>query len=458
MFKKLLSNLPFNPSLIGQVSFYAKRIKREESLRRTGLAFVVLAMVVQMFAIASPSEPTLAASSNDIIWGGFTSKEQAVNYCRSNTQEFATILAYHNVSCEALAGATVTHLKSTDYNNRLYSMGRNPQGPVITRTGKPTNEFAVGIDGKNYYMRLLSAWDSYSHSTYQVLRLTNAQGQVIYILFNCANIVTIDRYTPPPPPPPPPTDACPNIPGNQPPGANCDVCPNIPGVQLTTAECDVCPNIPGEQSNRNECYPCPEAETDLTTTACLELSKSASNQTQNIKDANGTTAAANDVIIYTLTVKNKGAQAVADFIVEENMADVLEYADIVDLHGGEINDENIVSWPKQNIPANGSIEKQITVKVKDPIPQTPVSASDRGSYDMVMTNVFYGSSVNIELPPSVTKTTELVVQQLPETGPGTTLLAGFGLTAVFSYFVARSRLMAKELEIVKTDFASTGGA
>ena len=34
MFKKLLSNLPYNPSLIGQVSFYAKRLHAEEKIRR----------------------------------------------------------------------------------------------------------------------------------------------------------------------------------------------------------------------------------------------------------------------------------------------------------------------------------------------------------------------------------------------------------------------------------------
>ena len=67
MFKKLLSNLPFNPSLIGQVSFYAKRMHQETAIRRVGLIFVLLAFFVQFFAVISPPEPSLAASGNDII-------------------------------------------------------------------------------------------------------------------------------------------------------------------------------------------------------------------------------------------------------------------------------------------------------------------------------------------------------------------------------------------------------
>ena len=51
MFKKLISNLPFNPSLIGQVSFYAKRLRKEESIRRAGFGFMALAMFIQLFAV-----------------------------------------------------------------------------------------------------------------------------------------------------------------------------------------------------------------------------------------------------------------------------------------------------------------------------------------------------------------------------------------------------------------------
>lgn len=445
MFKKLISNLSFNPSLIGQVAFYAKRMHREQSLRRLGFVFVALALVLQMFAAISPPEPTLAASNNDIIRGGFSSREQAVNYCRSNTRSFGRILSYYKISCDDLARATTKNIRSTDHGGRLHSMGRVAQGPRMARNGNPTGEYSVMIGGIQYFMRYLKAWDSGPYSTYKVLQVRNADGQTIYILYSCANIVTIGKYTPPPPPKP------------KPPEPPKDVCPHLPGVQTREEECDICPNLPGIQTNPDECYPCPEAEDDDAITACLEFHKTASNQTQGIDDANGTLAQAGDVIIYTLSATNKGTQPVQDFIMEENISDILEYAGIVDLDGGDIDSDNNVVWPKENIAAGATLEKKITVRVKDPIPQTPASASDPGSYDLTMTNVFYGTTVQIKLPGSVVKTTEYVTQTLPETGPGATLTIGFVMTAIVAYFFARSRLLAKELDIVRTDFASTGG-
>lgn len=76
---------------------------------------------------------------------------------------------------------------------------------------------------------------------------------------------------------------------------------------------------------------------------------------------------------------------------------------------------------------------------------------------MMMTNV-YGNVVEIKLPQNLTKTVELVTTtQLPNTGPGTSLIIGFSLTMIIGYFFARSRLLAKEMDIVRLDFNSAGG-
>lgn len=448
MFKKLLSNLPFNPSLIGQVSFYTKRLHREEALRRFGFVFVALALIVQVFAVVSPPEPTLAESDNDILRGGFSSREQAVNHCRSNTRDFANILAYYKVSCDALAAASTQTVRSTDHNKQLHSMGRIAQGPTIARTGKSTGEYSVMINGTEYFMRNLWAWDSGSSSSYKMLVVKNAQGQTIQIMYSCGNIVTIGKYAPPPPAPPKPPKQ------SKPPQ---DVCTNIPDTQTNKEECDVCPNVPDEQTNMSECYPCPEAEEDDAATACLEISKSASNETKGLDDANGTLADADDVIIYTLSIKNTGTQPVPGFVVEENMSDALEYSNVVDLHGGKIDDNKVVRWPQEDIGAGTTLAKKITVKVKNPVPQTPSSSSDPGSFDLIMNNVYYGNAVNIELPAGVTKSTEVLVQTLPNTGPGTTVAIAFATTVFIAYFFARNKLMAKELDIVRAEFASTGG-
>lgn len=203
--------------------------------------------------------------------------------------------------------------------------------------------------------------------------------------------------------------------------------------------------------------PCIDVSNDDDATACLILSKRAQNDTQDISDADGTTARANDKITYNLFVKNTSNNtAVKGFQIEENITDVLEYSDIVDLHGGTINDENIVKWPKVDIDVGATVQRQITVMIKDPLPQTPVSSSNPGSFDCVMTNV-YSDTVNIKLKCGAAKTTEQVSTALPNTGPGETLAVAFVVTVVGGYFLARTKLMATELDIIKSEYTSGGG-
>lgn len=477
MFRKLISNLPFNPSLLGEISFYYGRLKQEEKLRRLGVVMVVLGMFVQVFAVLSPPEPTLAASSNDIIRGGFSSKAEAVGHCNNNTQNFKTILSYYQVSCSALNNASTLWIKSTDYGKKLDSMGRESRGSVVTRTGKPTNEYKAAIAGTNYHMRNLWSFDSGAYSSYQVLKATNKQGKTIFVMFSCGNIVTIGKYSPPPPPPPPPPptpkDACPADPGTQTSTSQCDVCtnvdgiqhsvnecdvcPNVDGIQYSFNDCDVCPNIPNTQSTQEECYPCPEADDVNAVEACLKLDKAASNLTQNIDDANGTMAQANDTIVYTLSVKNDGKVAVPDFTLEEDMSDVFHYATLVDSDGATMDDDDVISWPEETIKAGETLQKTITVKVKNPIPSTPISTSDPTAYDLVMNNTFYGKSVNITLPRSVNKTVEIATKTLPKTGPGESMLVAAAVTVFITYFLARAHLLRKETQLIRLDYASSGG-
>ncbi len=200
--------------------------------------------------------------------------------------------------------------------------------------------------------------------------------------------------------------------------------------------------------------PCEDARTSDDLELCLAFNKSATNLTQKIANANGTTAQASDDIQYTLSVKNTGKVTVPKFTVKENMNDVLEYANITNMHGGELDKKNYLSWPPVDIKPGQTIQKKITVRVKNPIPSTPVSTSDPESFNLIMTNV-YGDTVNINLPGSVPKQVELTTT-LPNTGPGEALAAGFALTVVVAYFYARSRLFATELDIVKHEFSSGG--
>jgi uncharacterized repeat protein (TIGR01451 family) len=208
--------------------------------------------------------------------------------------------------------------------------------------------------------------------------------------------------------------------------------------------------------NNPDCKPCEDAQTKADLSACIRYKKAARNVTQNVGDANGTTAKAGDTIEYTLSTSNVGKATIEKYVVSENISDVLDYADVVDLHGGTMDSEKVVSWPAKDIKANQTLTNTITVRIKSAIPNTPASSSDSAHFDMKMTNV-YGNAIEIKLPADVVKTTEVVTSTIPNTGPGTSLIIGFSLAFIIAYFFMRSRLLAKELDIVRADFGSTGG-
>lgn len=60
MFRKVVSALPFSPALVGQLGFYARRLNREQTTRRLGLLFIILAIGIQCFALFRPPESTHA--------------------------------------------------------------------------------------------------------------------------------------------------------------------------------------------------------------------------------------------------------------------------------------------------------------------------------------------------------------------------------------------------------------
>ena len=92
MFRKIISNLPFSPSLINELGFYAKRLRKEEATRRIGLILTALALVVQSFATFSPPESANAANSGDLVYGGFSNRTEMLAACKNNTQGFRDLI------------------------------------------------------------------------------------------------------------------------------------------------------------------------------------------------------------------------------------------------------------------------------------------------------------------------------------------------------------------------------
>lgn len=405
MFKRLVSNLPYSPALIGQVGFYARRLRQEEVTRRLGLVFTVLAVVVQSFAIFSPPEVLASASPNNVIFEGVRSKADLLRVYDANSdsngnRDIQQIFTTFGISRADLLRVKESKINSRNFNGGIWSVGRTSYASGTNQE----QEYAIS-DSNSVFARKLASFDRSSYtkqngSTYDALTGTRADGSWFAVMFDCGNLA----YTRPPANP----------------------------VQQPVSS---------------------------STPAAYKASKTVANTTRRIDNANGSTAQPGDRLLYNLTVTNMGNEA-GQYGIRDNVADVLEYADIIDAGGGRIEKDGagkttgFISWPMQPIAGGAVATRSLTVQVKDTIPATPQNAGNPESYNCIMTNSF-GSSTNVKVDCPPGKVVESTIKELPSTGVGENIIFSGLLLIVVTYFYARSRQLGKEVRLVRREFATS---
>lgn len=283
MFKKLVSNLAYSPALVGQLGFYAKRLKKEETTRRMGLVFTALALVVQSFAVFSPPESANASSSNDFIPGGITTKAQYMSYYDSNYGNMKDLFNVLGISRSDIVNSQQSEINS---KGGYYSWGHDPRFSYAQGERPYTVKTSSG-GTTTFYSRPLNLWDSRSNlntgSYYKVFvgKATGKgtiSGQTFYLTFNCGNLAL--KFVPPPPP-------CPEgYTGTYP---NC-----TPPPKMCT--------VPGKEklpANSPDCKPNPVA-------VCKSLSISLLTNNRYQFTGNASTQYGATVSQYTYTVKRDG--------------------------------------------------------------------------------------------------------------------------------------------------------
>lgn len=208
MFRKLVSNLSFSPALVGQLGFYAKRLRKEEATRRIGLIFTALALVVQSFAVFSPPESANAAGGNDIIYGGIRSRDDLLRVYDANQdsaghKDIQQIYSYFGITRQDIANTTQTTFNSRDHNLSIRSVGRSTfawQRDAIAIPGTSTTVYESLL-----YKFDSTPWTISNGSQYPALIGKRAvDGQWFAIMMGCAN----PAYITIPPPPPQPAAEC----------------------------------------------------------------------------------------------------------------------------------------------------------------------------------------------------------------------------------------------------------
>ncbi|PJE65450.1 hypothetical protein COU91_01595 [Candidatus Saccharibacteria bacterium CG10_big_fil_rev_8_21_14_0_10_47_8] len=184
--------------------------------------------------------------------------------------------------------------------------------------------------------------------------------------------------------------------------------------------------------------------------------------TKDGQDMNGKKVKSGDVMVFKLITKNITNTSYVSYIGQDYFGDTLNYADIVDRdelsrQSITLDDKNNLNWVSDVIGANSQSVKTVTVKVKNVIPTTNRPSNVSADYDCTITNV-YGNQISMSVGCPLVKSISTTTTNLPNTGPGTSVMIG-GLVAVTAgYLFARSRIMARELAIVRSNYVASGGA
>ncbi len=190
MFRKLVSNLAFSPALVGQIGFYAKRLRKEEATRRIGLIFTALALVVQSFAVFSPPEAANASSGNDFISGGISTKADYIKYYDQNHNNIKDLFTELGITRKNLQDATLGKLNSRD---GVYSWGLKSH--FSKAQGEHSYTVKTSSGGKRtFYGRPLYLWDTKEYtkkygSTYEAYIGKSSTGAYFAVLKICGNLV-----------------------------------------------------------------------------------------------------------------------------------------------------------------------------------------------------------------------------------------------------------------------------
>jgi uncharacterized repeat protein (TIGR01451 family) len=133
-----------------------------------------------------------------------------------------------------------------------------------------------------------------------------------------------------------------------------------------------------------------------------------------------------DVITYTLTISNVGAQGATGVVITDTLPDHTTFLDASHSGGETLPDSSVVIWPPFDLDGEKSITRTVTVQVHDPVPSGVVSLTNEAAVaddgangpDPSIENNTCAHVTEVEATPDliVAKTNEMTI-----TVPGTVL-------------------------------------
>lgn len=401
----------YSPSLMGEFSVYAERLKQEEFSRRVGLIVTIIAVTAHAIFVLQPPASANNANPNDLISGGVTDIATLLSKYDANERNLQDILTTLGITREEIATATTG---TASLKNAHYLTGRTAGYSYQAGEREYTYEKANG-DTSTIYLYKTEHFALDRRTSYPAFISQSARLGKFAILQTSGN-VALTRA---------PHDT-------------------------TTAACQFDDTL---SASATKCQPCPsDANVGVSSQDCRSpflFSKTATNATQR-QPATAVTAHASDRILYTIAAENV-SQTPARIALSDRIDDVLEYADVVDTDGGIFDaSAHTLSWPDQTVEAGESAARTFAIRLKPHLAATAQGTSNPISYDCRMSNT-YGNSLYVSVACPPVKHVELVASALPSLSGLTSLAASLVFTLLVAYFYLRARLLREEVRLIRKD-------
>ncbi len=398
MFRKIITGLSYSPALIESLSKLATRLKHEVQLRRLGVVFLIIALLLQCVMLLNPPAASNAASVHDTIYGGFGTVERFMTAYDANQQHLRDMLTSLGITRYDITRASYQTSLQPDTVYTI-SATMKPDTPAAQLFHYRTSGDITDPSRQTAYVTTQATPPAHQHKTLY----TGSTRQYDWFAINMTNGDVL-----------------------------------VPTLPSTITARSVCPIDPLPKGRSCHDY----------------YQQQAYNQTKS-KQASQVVASSDDHILYSFTVRNPAtADQPVTIPFQVNLYDVLEYATVTDSGGGIYDSQSgTITWPEITVQPGHAITHRATVKILHDIPATSQGVSNHASYDCQATSRLATTQLSLPLHCPLVKQLEDITTALPPMSL-TLVITELVTVSIILYLFARSRQLKEEVRLIRKDLNS----
>lgn len=396
MSRKIITNALQSPSLVGELRDYHKNMVKDVAKR--GLLVILSAglLILQYAVLAFPSSSTNNTSANsDVIYGGISSKQEALLQYDSDNSDFKAALDSLSISRDDISKTNESSLDkwATQHPGLIVSWSRSSIHKVDPNQNQSSNKSSYVATKNSSFLYYGNAADSKSinKSTSKILTGYSVNAGNFAILKNSGNVLT------------------------------------------TSSKADRCYKTPGDTFSFLNC---PDSNTFKSQTVITNLSYKT--------DAKYLRNHPGDRLAYKMELTNQSQQNIT-LKPEIYLGDILEYSELTNVEGARLDkNSETLEWPLTTIPPGQKKTYSFNTQIFNTTPLTAYGQTNSASYDCYMSSLAGArTDVKIYCP------TPKIVERMLSTPADSSLLALAWIVFIINLLIyIKVRIYSKEHELV----------